>query len=60
MLISLGFSQSGDSGTFLLAMWNICCRQNTGLTSAAKGLAQMGVNCVVLTDVKITNDKYPR
>jgi hypothetical protein len=27
------------------------------LTSAVKGLAQMGVNCVVLT---ITNNKYPR
>jgi hypothetical protein len=51
---------SGDSGTFLLATWNIRCRRNTGLTSAAKGLAQMGVNCVVLTKVKITNGKYPR
>jgi hypothetical protein len=30
------------------------------LTSAAKGLAQIGVNCAVLTEVKITNDKYPR
>ncbi len=30
------------------------------MTFAAKGLAQMGVNCAVLTKVKITNDKYPR
>jgi hypothetical protein len=60
MLASSASPQSGDSGTFLLATWNIRCGQNTGLTSAAEGLAQMGVNCAVLTEVKITNDKYPR
>jgi hypothetical protein len=41
-------------------MWNIHCGRNTGLTSAAKGLVQMGVNCAVSTKVKITNDKYLR
>jgi hypothetical protein len=60
MLVSLASPWSGDSGTFLLATWNTRCGQNTGLTSAAKGLAQMGVNCAVLTEVKIMNDKYPR
>ena len=60
MLVSLASSWSGDSRTFLLAMWNIRCRRNTRLTFAAKGLVQMGVNCAVLTKVKITNNKYPR
>jgi hypothetical protein len=60
MSVSLVSPWLGDSGTFLLAMWNIRCGQNTGLTSAAKGLAQMGANCAVLTEVKITNDKHPR
>jgi hypothetical protein len=60
MLVSLASPWSGDSRTFLLASWNIRCGQNTKLTSAAKGLAQIGVNCAVLTEVKITNDKYPR
>ncbi len=60
MSVSSASPWSGDGGTFLLAMWNIHCRQNTRLTSASKGLAQMGVNCVVLIEVKITNDKHPR
>jgi hypothetical protein len=60
MSVSLAFPWLGDSGTFLLATCNIRCGRNTGLTSAAKGLAQMGVNCAVLTEEKITNDKYPR
>ncbi len=60
MLVLLASPWSGDRGTFLLATWNIRCGQNTGLTSAAKGLAQMGVNCAVLTEVKIMNDKHPR
>jgi hypothetical protein len=60
MLVSLASPRLGDSGTFLLATWNICCRRNTGLISAAKGLAQMGVNCADLTEVKIMNGKYPR
>jgi hypothetical protein len=60
MLVSLASPWSGDSGTVLLATWNIRCGQNTGLTSVAKGLVQMGVNCAVLTEVKITNDKHLR
>jgi hypothetical protein len=60
MSVSLASPQSGDSETFSLAAWNIRCRQNTRLTSAAKGLVQMGVNCAVLTEVKITNNKHPR
>jgi hypothetical protein len=60
MLTSSASPWSGDSRTFLLATWNICCGRNTGSTSVAKGLAQMGVNCAILTEVKIMNDKYPR
>lgn len=26
----------------------------------ARGLAQMGVNCALLTEVKITKNKYPK
>jgi hypothetical protein len=60
MLVSLASPQLGDSRTFLLATWNIRCGQNTRLTSAAKGLVQMGVNCAVLSKMRVTKDKYPR
>jgi hypothetical protein len=30
------------------------------LAAAAKGLCQMGVGCMVLTETKLTNDRYPR
>jgi hypothetical protein len=53
-------SWSGDSGTFLIATWNIRCGRNLGLASAAKGLVQMGVGCALLTEVKITDDRYPK
>jgi hypothetical protein len=59
MSVSSASPWLGDSKTFLIAMWNIHWGQNTGLTSVAKGLAQMGVDCVVLTEVKKTNNKYP-
>jgi hypothetical protein len=52
--------QSGDIGTFSIATWNISCGQNLGLASAAKGLAQMGVEAAVLTEMKITDDRYPK
>jgi hypothetical protein len=60
MPVSLASPWSGDSGTFLLIMWNIRCGQNTGFTSAAKGLARMGVNCAISTKMKKMNNKYPR
>ncbi len=47
------------SEPFLLATWNIGFRRNTGLTSAAKGLAQMGVNCAVVTKVKKRTSSTP-
>ena len=50
----------GDSGTFLIATWNIRCGRNLGLASAAKGLAQMGVGCALLMEVNITDDRYPK
>ena len=52
--------RSGDSGTFSIATWNIRCGRNLGLASAAKGLAQMGVGCALLTEVKITDDRYTK
>jgi hypothetical protein len=43
--------RSGDSGTFLIATWNIRCGQNLGLASAAKGLAQMGIGAAILMEM---------
>jgi hypothetical protein len=61
VLVSLASAWSRDhSGTFLLTMWNKHCGRTTALTSAAEGLVQLGVNCVVLMEVKIMNNKYPR
>ena len=53
-------SSPGGGGAFTLAAWNISCGRNAGLTFAAKGLAQMGVGLVVVTETKITNDCYTR
>jgi hypothetical protein len=44
----------------MLAAWNIRCGCNAGLTSAAKGLVQMGVGLAVVMETKITNDRYTR
>ena len=52
--------RSGDSGTFLIATWNIRCGRNLGLASAAKGLAQMGVGAAILMEMKITDNRYPK
>ena len=59
MSTSLAPPLSGVYGTFLVAAWNICCGQNAGLASAAKGLAQMGVAVAVLMEVKIMDNCYP-
>jgi hypothetical protein len=48
------------SGTFSVATWNIRSRQGAGLAVAAKGLRQMGVGWAVLTETKLTDDRYPR
>ncbi len=53
-------SQPGGSGTFSIATWNIRSGRGTGLAVAAKGLRQMGVGCAVLTETKLTNDRYPK
>jgi hypothetical protein len=50
----------GGGGAFTLAAWNIRCGRNAGLTSAAKGLAQMGVGIAVVTETKITDACYTR
>ncbi len=47
-------------GAFSLAAWNIHCGRNAGLTSAAKGYAQMGVGLAILTETKLTDDRYTR
>jgi hypothetical protein len=49
----------GGSGAFTLTAWNICCRHNAGLSSAAKGLAQMGVSLAILTETKVMDDRHP-
>jgi hypothetical protein len=48
------------SGTFSVATWNIRSERRAGLAAAAKGLRQMGVGCAVLTETKLTDDRYPR
>jgi hypothetical protein len=48
------------SGTFSVANWNIRSGRGAGLAAAAKRLRQMGVSCMVLTETKLTNDRYPR
>jgi hypothetical protein len=60
MLAPAASPRSGDSRTFLIATWNIRCSQNLGLASAAKGLAQMGVEAAILTEMKVTVDRYPK
>ncbi len=50
----------GDSGTFLIATWNIRCGRNLELASVAKGLVQMRVGVAVLREMKITDDRYPK
>ncbi len=60
MSTSLAPSSPGGGGAFTLAAWNIRCGRNAGLTSAAKGLEQMRVGLAVVTETKITNDRYTR
>ncbi len=58
MLISLAPPSPGGGGAFTLAAWNIRCGRNAGMTSAAKGLEQMGVRLAVLTETKLMDDRY--
>jgi hypothetical protein len=60
MLASLTPPLSGGSGTFSVATWNIRSARGSGLAAAAKGLRQMGVGCCVLTETKLTDDRYSR
>ena len=59
MLTSSAPPSSGGCGTFSVAAWSIRCGRNAGLASAAKGMAQMGVDVAVLMEMKITDDRYP-
>ena len=58
MSTSLAPPSPGGGGAFTLTAWNIRCGHNAGLTSAAKGLAQMGVGFAVVTETKITDVRY--
>jgi hypothetical protein len=58
MSASLVPPSSGGCGTFSIAAWNICCGRGNGLTFVAKGLAKMGVGCAILSEMKITDDRY--
>jgi hypothetical protein len=60
MSISSGPSLPGGGRAFMLAAWNIHCGRNAGLSSAAKGLAQVGVGLAVLMETKLTDNRYPR
>ena len=60
MSVSLAPSQPEGSGTFSVATWNIRSGRGAGLAAAAKGLRQMGVGCAVLTETKLTDDRYPK
>ncbi len=59
MLASSTPSLLEGSGTFSVATWNIRSRRGAGLAAAAKGLRRMGVGCAVLTETKLTDDRYP-
>ena len=60
MSVSSAPSQPEGSGTFSVATWNIRSGRGAGLAAAAKGLRQMGVGCAVLTETKLTDDRYPK
>jgi hypothetical protein len=60
MSTSLAPPSPGGSGAFRLAAWNIRCGRNAGLTSAAKGLAQMGAGLAIVTETKISDNRYTR
>jgi hypothetical protein len=49
----------GGSRAFTFAAWNIRCRHNAGLSSAAKGLAKMGDGLAILTETKVTDNCHP-
>ncbi len=50
----------GSRGTFSIATWNIRSGWGAELAAAAKGLCQMVVGCVVLTETKLTKEQNPR
>ena len=60
MLSPLAPPLPGGGGAFTFAAWNIRCERNAGMISAAKGLEQMGVGLAVLTETKLTDDRYTR
>jgi hypothetical protein len=60
MSISSAPPSPGGGGAFTLAAWNIRCGRNAGMTSATKGLEQMGVGLAVLMEKKLTDNRYTR
>jgi hypothetical protein len=53
-------SQPEGSGTFSVATWIIRSGWRAGLAAAAKGLRHMSVGCAVLTETKLTDNRYPK
>ncbi len=60
MSVSLAPPLPGGSGTFSIATWNIRSGRGAGLTVAAKGLHHLGIGCAVLTETKLTDERYPK
>ena len=59
ILASLAPPSAGGCRTFSVAARNIGCSWGrNGLTFAAKGLAKMGAGCAILSEMKITDDRY--
>ena len=56
MLVLSAPSLAEGSKTFFVATWNIRSGWGVGLAAVAKGLRQMGVGCMVLTETKLIND----
>jgi hypothetical protein len=60
MSVSLAHPLPGGSGTLSIATWNIRSGRGAGLMAAPKGLCHLGVSCAVLTEIKLTNEQYPK
>jgi hypothetical protein len=53
-------SQAEGSGSFTVALYNIRSSRNGGLESALQAMKQMGIDCGVLLETKLTEGVYTR
>ena len=60
MLVTSMPPLSRGSRNFFVATRNIRSARGAGLVAAAKGLRHMGAGCCILTETKLTNDRYPK